>query len=170
MSATQAPVSTSPGEKGVPLTRSPKLIALAAGASVLTAAVLAATLPANGNSSSAHRQAKNCPVLPVPPRYGEIDEVIAAARRLLIRGSITVQGKTTKLTPRNSPIYNVVILARLPNEFAGAATLRRMAAKRCGSETAQASWAVMIGVPELMADSSTRLAFLVKTKSGWRRY
>jgi len=106
----------------------------------------------------------------VPPRYCDIDEVIPAARKLLIRGSVTVQGTTTKLTPKNSPILNVVILARTAKPLPGAAALRATASKRCGSETAQASWAVTISVPELMADSSIRLAFLVKTKYGWRRY
>jgi hypothetical protein len=88
----------------------------------------------------------------------------------MIRGSISVQGETTKLTRKNSPVLAVVVLARTGVAIPGAATLRAEASRRCGYETAVASWAVTIAVPELLASSSLRTAFLLKTKAGWRTY
>ncbi|HYT89584.1 MAG TPA: hypothetical protein VEL76_12830 [Gemmataceae bacterium] len=111
-----------------------------------------------------------CPIRPVPPLYGELDEVVAAARRLMIRGSESGQGQTIKLNRKNSPVFAVVILARTARPIPGAAALRAEATRRCGTETAQASWAVTIGVPAFMADASMRSAFLIKTISGWRTY
>lgn len=121
-------------------------------------------------SRTTSHPALTCPLVPVPPRYGPIDEVIAAARRLIVRGSINVQGETTPLTKKNSPVMSVVNLAQTPVAFPGTASLRATATRRCGARTAAASWAVMITVPDLTPEASTRLAFLVKTKTGWRKY
>ena len=115
-------------------------------------------------------QRANCPRRPVPPRYGNVDEVITAARRLLIRGYVSAQGRTILLSRKNSPILEVLILVRTAIPLPGAATLRAKAARRCGLETAEASWAVMIGRPAAMPRESIRLVFLLKTKAGWRTY
>jgi hypothetical protein len=115
------------------------------------------------------RQAR-CPVLSVPPLYGQHDEVVAAARRLMIHGSVSAQGETTKLTRNNSPVLAVTVLAETALPIPGAAKLRAEAARRCGAETARASWAVTISVPALMSDAAMRTSFLVKTKTGWRIY
>jgi len=152
--------------------RSAKLIVLASGVSLVAAGGVLAVSSSLSPSVLLHeRSAANCPVRPVPPLYGEIDEVVAAARRLLIRGSVTLQGRTIKLTAKNSPIYATVVLARTGGTpFPGLRALRAMAARRCGTETMEASWAVKIGRPSTLISSSARTVFLIKTKSGWRTY
>jgi hypothetical protein len=149
-----------------------KLVALAAAASCVAAVFgLVASSPSQGDASRSGASGKaRCPAAEVPPLYGTVDQALAAARRLLIRGSITAQGKTTKLTPKNSPVIDIVILARTARPLPGAAALRAAATRRCGSDVAQASWAVYIDYPELLISSSIRLAFLVRTKAGWRTY
>jgi hypothetical protein len=115
------------------------------------------------------REAK-CPARPVPPLYGTVDEVIAAARRLLVHGFVSAQGHTIQLTTKNSAVEQVVVLVRTATPIAGAASLRADAASRCGMETALSSWAVRISVPAAMPRESSRLAFLLKTRRGWRTY
>lgn len=134
------------------------------------AQALASSGRQNQNAKMAGAAVAGCPRLSVPPLYGQIDEVIAAARRLLARGSITVQGKTTRLTAKNSPLLSVVTLAPTGTPFPGTPSLRATATRRCGRNIAVASWAVMLTVPDITPSGSTRFAFLVKTKSGWRRY
>jgi hypothetical protein len=149
-----------------------RLVALAA--AIACAAAVGGLVASSSSSENAVRSGRSgtarCPSAEAPPLYGTVDQALAAARRLLIRGSITAQGKTTKLTPRNSPIIDVVILARTARSLPGAAGLRAAATRRCGSDIAQASWAVYIDYPELLISSSIRLAFLVRTKAGWRTY
>jgi hypothetical protein len=138
-----------------------KSIALpAAVVSVVAVSGLVASSPSRGDASRSGAIGKaRCPAAEVPPLYGTVDQALAAARRLLIRGSITAQGKTTKLTPRNSPIIDVVILARTARPLPGAAALRAAATRRCGSDIAQASWAVYIDYPELLISSSIGLTY-----------
>jgi hypothetical protein len=150
--------------------------------STIVAALICAICAAAAGQALANRKDQNatpsasrapfagCPRISVPPEYGTIDEAVAAARKLLVRGSITVQGKTTRLTRKNSPVLSIVTLAETSVPFPGAAVLRATATRRCGRNTAAASWAVMLAVPDLTPTASTRFAFLVKTKSGWRKY
>lgn len=148
-----------------------RIFGLVVAASLLVGGTsLAVSSASSGGKAVTGKSRSKCPARPVPPLYGELDEVVAAARRLMIRGSVTGQGQTIKLNRRNSPVYAVVILARTARPIPGAAALRAEATRRCGTETAQASWAVTIGVPEFMADASMRRAFLVKTRAGWRTY
>ena len=145
-----------------------------AGLTAAACAVAVTQAPASDRKPTARTSATTnraaCPHLPVPPRYGQIDEVIAATRSLLIRGSIVVQGERVRLTRKNSPVLSATVLARTGTNFPGAAALRRTAVRRCGENTAAASWAVFIGVPGNVADTNTKLAFLVRTERGWRSY
>jgi hypothetical protein len=151
-----------------------KLLA-AVGVSVMCAAIASSLYVARAATRGTdrlitERQQTRCPHRPVPPQYGKLDEAVAAARRLLIRGYVSAQGQTILLTPKNSPILEVMTLARTAIPLPGAATLRSKAARQCGMETAEASWAVMIGRPAAMPRESIRLVFLLKTKEGWRIY
>jgi hypothetical protein len=153
--------------------KSTKLLALAIGLSVVVTAngVVAASSSGSRDAITQDGSAEKCPVRPVPPLYGQLDEVVAAARKLLIRGTVTAQGRTIKLTTKNSPIYAAVVLARTGGTpFPGLRELRAAAAKRCGAATMEASWAIKIGVPALLIDSSARTVFLIKTRSGWKAY
>jgi hypothetical protein len=47
---------------------------------------------------------------------------------------------------------------------------RRAAIKTCGLRVAEASWAISIGFPSVQMPASERVAFVVRTKSGWRMY
>lgn len=151
------------------MTRLRKVATVAAGVLLAGGSSLAITATSYGRTAVRENRSK-CPARPVPPLYGEHDEVVAAARRLMIRGSTSAQGQTIKWTRKNSPVLAVVILARTALPIPGAAALRAEAARRCGSETAQASWAVTIGVPAALSSSSMRTAFLLKTGAGWRTY
>lgn len=146
-----------------------KVIALAIAVSLAGGVTAAST--ASKSTVMGNRIAAKCPAVTVPPLYGRLDEVVAAARRLLIRGSVTLQQGTVKLTRKNSPILAVVVLGRSGGTpFPGLSTLRAAAARRCGADTMEASWAVKIGRPSMLISTSAYTAFLVKTKSGWRTY
>lgn len=141
------------------------LASLMVGVGVLTSS------PSAGGAGSTQLVGATCPSAPGPPIYATIDEAIEAARRLLIRGSITAQGQTIKLTRKNSPILAVVRLGKTASPFPGAATLLSNAVGRCGMQIARASWAVKISYgPAAMISESDRDAFIVKTRKGWRMY
>lgn len=148
------------------------LTALVAASAIVASSLYVATAASRSPDSVTAPQLRkaNCPHRPVPPRYGTVDEVVAGARKLLIHGFVSAQGRTIRLSAKNSPILEVVTLSRTALPFPGAATLREKAARRCGIETAKASWAVMIGFPAAMPRESIRLVFLLKTKAGWRTY
>ena len=106
-------------------------------------------------------------------RFGTIDAAIAAARRLLIVGrTVHVQGRKHRLTPANQPILAAIELASdIVVSGTSSTRLRRIAAQRCGREVAAKTWALVIGNPfTLVASNSIRIAFVVKTASGWRTY
>jgi len=148
------------------------ILAVGAGAAAhtLAAAHALAARDSKPDANGANYTRSACPRLSVPPLYGDVDEVIAAARKLMIRGSVSLQGEKIRLTPRNSRVLSVIVLAPTGTPLPGAAALRATAQRRCGSRTAAASWAVVMSVPTLTANTGTRLAFLVKTKSGWKTY
>jgi uncharacterized protein YjhX (UPF0386 family) len=105
--------------------------------------------------------------------FGTVDEAIAAARRLRISGkTISSQGHTYRLTPKNSPVLEVVQLAPDGGRpLPGAAELRRIATRRCGKKLAAAAWAVAINIPFVqIAASSEEVAFVVKTTRGWKAF
>jgi len=148
-----------------------KLIALAIAVSLVGAGSVSAVSSSFKSSVVGSRSAAKCPAVTAPPLYGGLDEVVAAARRILIRGSVELQQGTVKLTKKNSRIHAVVSLTRTGGTpFPGLNALRAAAAKRCGAGTMEASWAVKIGRPSMLASTSARTAFLVKTKSGWKTY
>jgi hypothetical protein len=131
-----------------------------------------------GGWAAAHRthgarvSAVRCPSAPVAG-FGTVDEAIAAARRLRISGkTITTQGRRHRLTPKNSPVLEVVQLAPDGGRpLPGAAQLRRIATRRCGKTLAAAAWAVVINYPFVqIAASSEEISFVVKTKRGWKAF
>jgi hypothetical protein len=86
-----------------------------------------------------------------------------------MHGFVSAQGHTIQLTTKNSAVLQVVVLVRTATPIAGAASLRADAAARCGIETA-----LLVGRNDQRsggnARESSRLAFLMKTKRGWRTY
>jgi hypothetical protein len=122
---------------------------------------------------TARAGASRCPSHPVA-RPAPVDEVLAAARRIAIRGkTITSQGRTYRLTAKNTP---VIATLRLPSfgagpEIPGAPALRRLAAKKCGRAVAERSWTVVIEFPlEQISRTNRTLMFLTLTRDGWRAY
>jgi hypothetical protein len=105
---------------------------------------------------------------------GNIDDAVAAARRLLIEGhTVTSQGVVHRLTAKNTPILAAVELAPLgaAKPIPGASALRRQAASRCGASTARSAWAIVIDYPLIqIAAQSVRVSFVVRTDDGWRTF
>jgi hypothetical protein len=105
---------------------------------------------------------------------GTIDQAISAARRLFIIGHTThAQGRTFRLTVRDDPVIAAVLVSAtwagspVPN----AEQVRRAAVRRCGRRTANASWLVVVNIPQvLLAQNSLRPVVIVRTPSGWRSY
>lgn len=116
--------------------------------------------------------AVRCPSGPIAG-FGTVDGAIAAARRLRISGkTISSQGHTYRLTPKNSPVLEVVQLAPGGGRpLPGAAQLRQIATRRCGRRLAAAAWAVVIDYPFVqIAASSEGVSFVVKTRGGWKAF
>jgi hypothetical protein len=145
----------------------------------LAAAVWAAIERATGAGGqrsepvTARASASRCPSNPVA-RSAPVDEVLAAARRIAIRGkTISSQGRTYRLTAKNTPIVAALRLASFGagRDIPGAAALRRLAAKKCGRAVAERSWAVVIEFPLAQISRTNRtLVFLTLTRNGWRAY
>jgi hypothetical protein len=116
--------------------------------------------------------AVRCPSGPIAG-FGTVDGAIAAARRLRISGkTVSSQGRTYRLTPKNSPVLEVVQLAPDGGRpLPGAAQLRKIATRRCGSRLASAAWGIVVNYPFVqIAASSEALFFVVKTTRGWRAF
>jgi hypothetical protein len=107
-------------------------------------------------------------------RPAPVDEVLEAARRIVVRGkTISSQGHTYRLTAKNTPIIAAVRLAPFAAgpEIPGALALRRLAVKKCGHVVAERSWAVVIEFPlAQIARTNRALTFLTLTRDGWRAY
>lgn len=133
--------------------------------------VLAATAC---GASSVHRQAQTpssrtgCPqhVLYRASALASIHGVLNAAQRVLARQTTMSQGTTYHLTPRNAPIDYLQQLGT--DRTLPGATLRRVAAKLCGEQVAQASWAVHYDLPVAVVAGLAGYPFFVKTRSGWQ--
>jgi hypothetical protein len=101
-----------------------------------------------------------------------VSSVLHAAQRVLARQTITSQGTTYHLTPRNAPIDQVEQLAishlERDRAVAGRVAIHRVAAAACGEKIAQASWAIHYQVPVSVIAGPGSFPFLVKTKAGWR--
>jgi hypothetical protein len=138
-------------------------------------AVIDRTTGAGGRSESVTPRASvsRCPSHPVA-RSAPVDEVLAAAREIAIRGKTTKsQGRTFRLTAKNTPVIAGVRLASFGAgpDIPGAPALRRLAAKKCGRAVAERSWAVVIEFPlEQIARTNRTLMFLTLTGDGWRAY
>ena len=102
----------------------------------------------------------------------DVNAVVGAARRLLIRGkSISVRGTNYPLTNQNAPILQVVSLSPRFTGVPGVAGFRDTAARRCGAQIASASWTVIVFYKlAAAATSSVGRAFIVLTDRGWRVY
>jgi hypothetical protein len=143
------------------------------GALILVGASGAAAALAIGQSPSAPPGSATCPK-GVVAAHATLDDAIVAARRLLINGqTVTSQGETVRLTPRNTPLLAVarVFPAGHRPAVPGAEALRRLAERRCGAATARQSWAVVINYTYgSVASNNVWTWYLVQTRSGWKRY
>lgn len=108
-----------------------------------------------------------CPIPTSIRDGGSIAEVIRAARRL-------IPSAFNASTPGNGwarypVIHTAASLTPLKPDLPGVATLRRMAARRCGSATAARSWALTIDFPgRKVAGEPPIPIFVTLTARGWR--
>jgi hypothetical protein len=123
-------------------------------------------------SATAHSR---CPqdVLPNASATAPVGRVLQAAQRQLANQVIHVQGRRYHLTPRNAPINFIaqIAIANSPaydERIPGLLALHRFAARACGEQTAQASWAIHYDLPVGIIAGGGAYTFFVQTRSGWR--
>jgi hypothetical protein len=137
--------------------------------------VLATTLTIPSASTARHSASRTvCPRAALT-QVPTVDQVIRAARRLLIIGHVSsVQGHRDRLTVKANPVLAVVSLSAPITPGMNApepVAYWRIAVRRCGQAIASRSWAVVYGFPQTIVTSfSIRIAFLVHTPKGWRAY
>lgn len=106
-------------------------------------------------------------------RPSRLDDVVAAARRIVIRGqTIRSQGRSYRLTAENTPIIEVVRLVPPAGaDLPGAATLRRLARTTCPRTVVANSWAIVIEYPlAQIARTNRAIVFVTRTEDGWQTY
>jgi hypothetical protein len=141
----------------------------------LIAGVLATTLMIPSASTARFSVSRTvCPRV-ASTQVPNVDEVISAARRLLIIGhAAIVQGHRYRLTVKENPVLAAVSLSSPVTPGMNApepVAYRRIAVRRCGQAIASRSWAVVYAFPQTTVTSfSIRIAFLVHTSNGWRAY
>lgn len=132
--------------------------------------VAAVVLPMSSSSPAPARLAL-CPN-GVVEQHASIDFVLELTRRRFVRGrTISVQGRTYRLTERNTPVVAALLVGPPEYFLPAAAGFWREAVARCGSETARRSWAIVLNYAlRNVASDSDRTVFLVRTTRGWRYY
>jgi hypothetical protein len=100
-------------------------------------------------------------------RYATVDQVIAAARRVVIDHKVEfVQGRRVRLNARNTAVVEVVALGAYP-PLPGQRPLTREAVKRCGEAAARWAFAVVFSPSWSVICCEYWDAFVVRTKDGW---
>jgi hypothetical protein len=100
-------------------------------------------------------------------RATSLDSVVPVARRVAIDHVISqYQGHAIRRTATNYPVLEVVELDTGPS-LPAQQTLRRVAARRCGIQTAKASWAVIFTDTESPVCCTMDIRFVVHLKNGW---
>jgi hypothetical protein len=134
---------------------------------------LAVAFAASGPSREAHPAATTewgkCPtgITGATVRYATVDQVIAAARRVVIDHKVVfVQGRRVRLNARNTAVVEVVALGSYPT-LLGQRPLKREAAKRCGVAAARWAWAVVFSPAWSVICCQYWDAFVVRTEDGW---
>jgi len=103
-------------------------------------------------------------------RATAVDDVLAIARRVAVdHVTETNQERVTRRTTRNYPVEEVVLLSTGPR-LRGQRALYRVAAARCGRQSAQASWAVVFTDTESVLCCVKDVRFVVRLRSGWWVY
>jgi hypothetical protein len=146
---------------------------IVAGFVVLGTAV-AVALAAHGPSRDSHRAVANpwgkCPtgITGETVRYATVDQVIAAARRVVIDDKVQfVQGRRVRLSSRNTAVVEVVALGAGNPLLAGQRTLSQEAVKRCGEAAARWAWAVVFEPGWSVICCQRWEVFVVRTTDGW---
>ena len=100
-------------------------------------------------------------------RPTSLESVIAVARRIAIDHVVAhYQGHAIRRTVANYPVLEVVELDTGPT-LPAQQTLRRSAARRCGTRTAQASWAVIFTDTESPICCRKDVRFVLHLRNGW---
>jgi hypothetical protein len=100
-------------------------------------------------------------------RPTSLESVVAVARRVAIDHVVAhYQGHAIRRTVANYPVLEVVELDTAPI-LPAQQTLRRVAARRCGTRTAQASWAVIFTDTESPVCCTKDIRFVVHLRNGW---
>jgi hypothetical protein len=100
-------------------------------------------------------------------RATSLHSVVAVARRVAIDHVVAdYQGHAIRRTVANYPVLEVVELDTAPI-LPAQQTLRRVAARRCGTRTAQASWAVIFTDTESPVCCTKDIRFVVHLRNGW---
>ena len=100
-------------------------------------------------------------------RPTSLDSVVAVARRVAVDHVIAhYQGHAIRRTVANYPVLEAVELVTGPI-LPAQQTLRRVAARRCGVGTAQASWAVIFTDTESPICCTKDVRFVVHLRNGW---
>jgi hypothetical protein len=138
-------------------------------------ALLVAALVAFASADAA--RARPSPFSDPCPKVGAIRQVYDASaatagafrsiRRLFPQINYG-QGRTDPVTRRTTLVREVVELNRTTPD---ALRFRKFAARRCGTQTAQRSWAVVAQFPLAPMATTSQVAFVVvDTVSGWKLY
>jgi hypothetical protein len=138
---------------------------------VLTAVGALAVMAAGGASAhGAPRIVRSCPFA-VNGRVAVsavVNDVIAAARHVEVEHVMThFQGRSELRSDVNTPVVAVVDLGPQAPVLPGEPPLTRLAGKRCGSEVARYSWAVVFHDGLNVICCIDPVVFVTPTKSAW---
>jgi len=140
-------------------------------AAVVVGAIAAATASvAMQPGAAAGAAATKCPagVNAGTVRPAQVDDVIAAARRVVIDDKReNNQGRITRRTAANYPVIVAIELGE-PQPLPGSVTLLRRAARSCGQTTARLSWAVIFTDVNSVLCCVRDVVFVVHLDNGWR--
>jgi hypothetical protein len=134
-------------------------------------AVIAASASSDTGSARTMFVAKGCPApSDENPSQGLAEHAIAAAQAVVIDHKVAhVQGRTYRRNTANTPLLQVVKLGEVPL-LPGQQVLQRVAARRCGKETARWSFALVFGDQATVMCCIRTIVFAVHVKRGWRVY
>jgi hypothetical protein len=144
------------------------LIAALVVAGGLGAAVAIAARPSAEARARPAPIRRGCPVVgPGNARAVPVDEVIAAARRVVIdHRTEKVQGRRYRLSEKTTPVLEAVMLGDAP-PLPGSGALRRLAKRRCPMTDPTYTWAVVFGDTISVVCCLRTTVFVAPTKQGW---
>ena len=135
--------------------------------------VLAATLVACPSPQAAQRDASGAAagrircLRPVEPGPFAAENVLAAARRVLRRRTLTNQSGTIHLTPGTYVVDKLLPLSGNARD-ADRTHYRKLMLRRCGERTASSTWLVLIQLSQAQLVLPDSVFLFTRTANGWR--